>query len=77
MVNSLALVGIFIVIIGIVLLILSFAAKDSKVETKAAVVGFIGPIPIGFGTDKQTLLIAAIIGIVMLVLSYFFLRNLF
>jgi uncharacterized protein (TIGR00304 family) len=81
MANSIALtIGFTFIIAGVVILLLSLAplAKENKVQTKAAFVGFIGPIPIGFGTNKSALYLGLAIGIVMLVLSllsFFAFRN--
>ena len=78
--NEIVLVGIILVVIGIVLLAASLlvGAKDSKLQVKGAFVGFIGPFPIGFGTDKQTLKWALLLGAILFVLYvvfFFFLRN--
>ena len=62
--------GIFLVIIGFIIII--FAAlssnKESNTKTKVAVGGFIGPIPFGFGNDKNLLWFITILSIIMLVI---------
>jgi uncharacterized membrane protein len=67
-------IAIILIVLGFALLIISLTSldKEGKVQTKSCFVGFIGPIPIGFGTDKQMLYIALTIGIVIAVLSYLF-----
>jgi len=71
MTQTLALVGIAAVVIGFILILASvFTAKDTKVETKAAFVGFIGPFPFGFGSDKQTLYFA--IGLTAALFVFYF-----
>lgn len=67
--NQLILLGAVFVIIGIVVLAFAFL-PNTKVETKSAVVGFIGPIPFGFGTDKQMLYVAIAISTILFV-AYF------
>ena len=65
--QNLLLAGFALILLGFILVFASsfLNAKDSKIQTKAAFVGFIGPFPIGFGTDKQTLYAALAIGIAM------------
>ena len=43
--------GVFLIIIGIIIVFLGtlFGAKQGNSSTKVAVLGFIGPIPFGFG----------------------------
>jgi len=67
--QTLLLIGLTLIIIGFTVVFASsfLNAKDSKIQTKAAFVGFIGPFPIGFGTDKQTLYAALAIGIAMFI----------
>lgn len=52
-----------------VAIVLLSGIKDAKV----AVVGFIGPIPVGFGNDPRLLQIALIIGIIIFVAIFLFL----
>ena len=54
------------IFIGIILLAVSVLLQPKKTDTKFAVVGFIGPFPIGFGNDKNLLMTALIIGIILL-----------
>ncbi len=71
--QNLLLIGFALIIIGFVLVFVAsmvvpnVVPKNSNAQTKAAFVGFIGPFPIGFGTDKQTLYVALAIGIVIFV----------
>jgi uncharacterized membrane protein len=60
--------GFILIILGIVLIAASSLSGSGKTEGKVAVVGFIGPIPIGFGNDQRLVQIAIIIGIVIFVL---------
>ncbi len=67
-------IGFALIIIGFILVfVASFVGPNvgpnTKTQTKAAFVGFIGPFPIGFGTDKQTLYLALAIGIVIFIIS--------
>lgn len=68
--QNLIFIGFALIIIGLILVFASafLGAKDSKTQTKAAFVGFIGPLPFGFGSDKQILYFALAIGIVMFIL---------
>ena len=53
MTNNLFSIGIAIIFIGVFLIIIStlIQTKQSKMTTKVAVGGFIGPIPFGFSND--------------------------
>ena len=67
--------GVFIVLIGFLIIflgsILSSGAK-AKSETKVAVIGLLGPIPFGFGNDKKLFLITLVIGICLFLFSLFY-----
>ena len=58
-------VGLFTVFLGILK-----GAKETKVN--AAVGGFIGPIPFGFGTDKNLVWFVTILSIVLFLVWIFF-----
>ena len=72
--EQLITLGILLIIIGfIVVFIGSFmAAKDTKSGTKIAVGGFIGPIPFGFGNDKNLVWFVTIISLVLFLFWLFF-----
>ena len=68
-----AKIGFLLIIAGI--LIIAFSAiKDNTTKTEAAVIGFIGPIPIGFGTGKDAVYLALTVGAIMLVAFYLLFR---
>ncbi|MBI1935951.1 DUF131 domain-containing protein [Candidatus Woesearchaeota archaeon] len=67
--------GIIIIVLGVVIVLagLFLGAKASDSKTKIAVGGFIGPIPFGFGNDKD--LIWIVIGMSLaLILLWIFLN---
>ena len=80
--NILILIGIGLVFIGIIVLIIAsmfnlFGSKaskqaDSKIESKVAIVVFLGPIPFGFGNDKKLVIGLLIVGTILLVLWWIF-----
>ncbi len=67
--------GIALIIIGFILIFAyilyeSFkAAKEKRVETKGGGVILIGPIPIIFGTDVESLKIVIILAIVLMIIA--------
>jgi len=63
---SLIFIGIIILIVGVILLALS-----EKGEIKGGFVGFIGPIPIGFGTDKGIMVLLLVIAIIIMLAVMF------
>jgi len=67
--QTLTLIAIGIIILGFILLGVSILMQPKKTDAKVAVVGFIGPFPIGFGNDKDLLMTALIVG--MIILAFF------
>jgi len=51
---------------------LFFGAKEGASNAKIAVGGFIGPIPFGFGNDKNLVWFVTIISLVLFLLWLFF-----
>lgn len=71
--QKLVLIGIFLIIAGFLLVLFgSLLSAKAKTEAKVAVVGLLGPIPFGFGTDKKLFLITLIISICLVLLSLFY-----
>ncbi len=79
--NHLIPIGIFVIIIGFVILVMGFMTshiKDTEVkdtEVRGGGVILIGPIPIIWGTDKSSLEIVLILAIILMLVSYFVLRG--
>ncbi len=69
----LVLTGFMIALIAIVLMLLR-GAKDGKTEgkVKGGGVVIIGPIPIIFGTDRQSVKIVLILAIILMTLALVF-----
>ena len=65
------IIGFVLVFIGV---LLSFLTSGKR-EARGAAVVFIGPIPIAFGTDKNTLLVAVLLAVGMLIAVYLMLRG--
>ena len=67
--------GIALIFIGGIILFISILKKSKEKEKKAkARVGgvlFIGPIPILYGSDKDMAIIALVLGILMIILTFF------
>ncbi len=70
---GLILAGFCILFIGTLMNIISGDGKDSG-NFKGGGVIMLGPIPIGFGTDKETMLLAIILSIVLMVVGLLFLK---
>ena len=66
--------GVFLIIIGIIIVFLGtlFGAKQGNSSTKVAVLGFIGPIPFGFGNDKNLVWFVTILSLVLFLLWMLF-----
>jgi uncharacterized protein (TIGR00304 family) len=65
--STLVFVGFAIVIIAIILLFLK-NAKIEKGKVKGGGVVIIGPIPIIFGTDKESVKIILVLSIILMIL---------
>lgn len=63
-------IGFIIVFVGTFLSATKQASTDSK--TKVAVGGFIGPIPFGFGNDKNLVWFVTILSLVLFLFWLFF-----
>lgn len=65
--------GVIIIFIGFIIVFLG-VLKEAKGtnSAKVAVGGFIGPIPFGFGNDKNLVWFATILSIVLFLLWLFF-----
>ena len=68
--------GVLLIIIGFVIVFFGtfFGAKQGNSSTKVAVGGFIGPIPFGFGNDKNLVWFATILSLVLF-LFWLFVKN--
>ena len=66
--------GILLIVIGSIMVFLGVfkGSKESASGAKVAVGGFIGPIPFGFGNDKNLVWFVTILSIVLFLLWLFF-----
>jgi len=66
-VEQLISLGILIIIIGFIIIFFGIlkGTKESASSTKVAVGGFIGPIPFGFGNDKNLVWFVTILSLVL------------
>ncbi len=63
----LIIIGVFIVFIGVVASVLSSGGEEGKTEYGGVII--IGPIPIVFGSNSRMALAAAVLGVILLILS--------
>lgn len=66
------LIGIVFIFIGFILIVVS--SLPQKTEIKSGGVVLIGPVPLIFGTDKETIIIASVLAIVIMILALLLLR---
>ena len=66
--------GTIIIIIGFIIVFLGvfMGAKESNSKTKVAVGGFIGPIPFGFGNDKNLVWFVMVLSLILFLVWLFF-----
>lgn len=72
---SLVSIGIFVILIGFMLVFLGALSSSNTKDTKVAVGGFIGFIPFGFANDKRMMWV--LIALMAVVLVFFFVMNFF
>ncbi|MBI2652091.1 DUF131 domain-containing protein [Candidatus Woesearchaeota archaeon] len=72
--EQLIILGILLIIIGFIIVFFGIfmGAKESDSKTKVAVGGFIGPIPFGFGNDKNLVWFVAILSAVLFLIWLLF-----
>jgi len=68
--NTLLMLGIILFFAGILLIFLS--SLTALKEAKTGGVVLIGPLPIVFGSDKETVLIAIIGAIILMIIAFIF-----
>ena len=80
--HALAWIGFLLIIIGFIAVLLAtflliFHSTKTKGETKGAGIILIGPFPIIFGTDKQSVKVLVVLTIIIIVLmiAFLFLNN--
>jgi uncharacterized protein (TIGR00304 family) len=66
----LVLAGFFVTLIATVLLFLTALKGKAKVKGRGAII--IGPFPIIFGTDKESVKILLVVSIILIVLLFVF-----
>lgn len=66
--------GIVIIFIGFIIVFFGMlkGAKEASAKTKVAVGGFIGPIPFGFGNDKNLVWFVTILSLALFLFWLFF-----
>lgn len=65
--------GIIIIFIGFIIVFFGlFMGAKETAKTKVAFGGFIGPIPFGFGNDKNLVWFVTILSVVLFLLWLFF-----
>jgi uncharacterized membrane protein len=68
--NTLIVIGIALIFLGIIAIIAASSIGTTKSSTKFAVGGVIGFIPFGFGNDKQLMIIMFIIMVALMIIFY-------
>jgi len=66
--ENLVPIGILTISIGFILVIVGAIFQASKAKTEVGIVGFVGPVPIGFGTSKNVLYLTIALSLIVLVI---------
>ena len=63
-------IGIALIILGFIILIIGTLLNAEKGGVKGGGVILIGPIPIGFGTDRASMIIVLVLAIILMLIAY-------
>jgi len=63
-------IGITLIILGFLILIIDTLLNAEKGEVKGGGIIHIGPIPIGFGTDRTSMIIVLVLAIILMLIAY-------
>jgi len=63
-------IGIALIILGFFVLIIGTLLNAEKGGVKGGGVILIGPIPIGFGTDRASMIIVLILAVILMLITY-------
>ena len=63
-------IGITLIILGFLILIIDTLLNAEKGEVKGGGIILIGPIPIGFGTDRTSRIIVLVLAIILMLIAY-------
>jgi len=63
-------IGIALIILGFLVLIIGTLLNAEKGGVKGGGVILIGPIPIGFGTDRASMIIVLILAVILMLITY-------
>lgn len=71
------LLGIFLIVMGFIVLMagILLSGISEHTDVKGGGIIFIGPIPIAFGTDRNSLLIVSLLMIVLMIIVYLMFRS--
>ena len=67
--------GFFVVIVGVLLQVMEQPKGREEPEVRGGAVIFIGPIPIAFGTDKESLIVVSVFMIVLMLVAWLLLSG--
>ena len=65
-------IGVLLIIIGFIVVFFGMLSGSKDSNTKVAIGGFIGPIPFGFGNDKNLVWFVTILSLVLFLAWLFF-----
>lgn len=63
-------IGIALIILGFLVLMIGALLNAGEGEVKGGGVILIGPIPIGFGTDRTSMIIILILAVILMLITY-------
>ena len=66
------IIGLALIFVGFILIIAG--SLPQKTEIKSGGVVLIGPVPLIFGTDKETVILVSLLAIVIMILALLLLR---
>lgn len=70
----LVIVGVLVLMIGIFLSSIDKGVNKENTKIEGGGVIMLGPIPIGFGTSKEMMILAIILAIILMIISFLFMH---
>lgn len=76
--SALITIGLILIFLGVMAVILGSIfsvlnqqkSAEEKVNVKGGAIIFLGPIPLAFGTDKESLIIISVLMLVLMLIAY-------
>lgn len=75
--STITTLGVVLIVLGMLVVFLGvmISSKNAETQVKGGGIVFLGPIPIIFGTDRGSTLFVSILGLILILAAYSFLKK--